>query len=70
MMPFEQQHPIVLHSCGCPCSAVIERDFIPKGIEQFGRSSQEKDLGYKSYLVLLIWEQLVLVVLVEKIKWE
>jgi hypothetical protein len=70
MMPFEQQHPIVLHSCGHPCLAVIEGDFIPKGVEQFGCSSQEKDLGYESYLVLLIWEQLVLVVPIEKIKWE
>lgn len=64
-MPFEPQHPIVLHPRGHPCLAMIEGDFIPKGAKQFSRSSQEKDLGYKNYLVLLIWEQSVLVVLVE-----
>jgi hypothetical protein len=35
---------------------VIERDFVPKGIEQFGCSSQDLDLEYKKYSVLLIWE--------------
>jgi hypothetical protein len=47
---------------------VIEGDFVPKGVEQFGRSSQDLDLEYNKYSILLFWEQLVLVVLVEKRK--
>jgi hypothetical protein len=42
-MPFEPQHPIVLHPWGCPCLVVIKGGFVPKGVEQFGRSSQVKD---------------------------
>jgi hypothetical protein len=45
---------------------MIEGDFVLKGVEQFGRWSQKKDFRYDNYLVLLIQEQLVLVVLVEK----
>jgi hypothetical protein len=45
---------------------VIKRDFVLKGIEQFGRSSQDLNLEYKKYLVLLFWKQMVLVVPVEK----
>jgi hypothetical protein len=45
---------------------VIERDFVLKGLEQFGCSSQDPNLEYKKYLVLLFQEQPVLVVSVEK----
>jgi hypothetical protein len=69
-MSFEPQHPTIFHPWGCPCSLVIEGDFVPKGIEQLDHSSQEKDLGYKRYSVLLVWEQPVLVVPVEKRKGE
>jgi len=65
-MPFEPQHPTILHPWGCPCSLMIERTLCPKGVEQFGHSSQEKDLGYERYLVLLVQEQPILVVLVKK----
>jgi hypothetical protein len=41
---------------------MIKGDFVSKDIEQFSHSSQENNLGYKKYLVLLIWEQLVLVI--------
>ncbi len=47
---------------------VIEGDFVPKGVEQFGHSSQDLDLEYNKYLVLLLQEQPILVVLVEKRK--
>jgi hypothetical protein len=47
-----------------------EGGFVPKGVEQFGCSSQMKDLEYEKYSVFLIWEQLVLVVVVEKRKGE
>jgi hypothetical protein len=33
------------------------KDFVPKGVEQFGCLSQDLILEYKKYLVLLIWEQ-------------
>jgi hypothetical protein len=49
---------------------MIEGDFVPKGIEQFSCSSQDLDLEYKKYSMLLFREQLVLVVLVEKKKGE
>jgi hypothetical protein len=49
---------------------MIEGDFVPKGIKQFGRSSQDLDFEYKKYSVLLIWEQPVLVVPIEKRKGE
>jgi hypothetical protein len=55
-LPFEPYYLVVFHPWGCPCSMVIEGDFIPKGVEQFSHSSQEKDLGYKRYSMLLIWE--------------
>jgi hypothetical protein len=64
--PFEPQHPTMLHPWDCSSSTVIERDFIPKGLEQFGCSSQDPNLEYKKYLVLLFREQPVLVVPVEK----
>jgi hypothetical protein len=58
-------------SWGCPFSTVmIEGDFVPKGTEQFGCSSQDLNLEYKKDSVLLIWEQPVLVVLIEKRKGE
>jgi hypothetical protein len=47
---------------------MIEGGFVPKGVEQFGWWSQKKDFRYDNYLVLLIWEELVLVALVEKRK--
>jgi hypothetical protein len=65
-MPFEPQNRTVFHPWGCACSIVIEGDFVPTGIKQFGHSSQEKDLGYEMYSVLLIWEQMTLVVPIEK----
>ncbi len=43
-MPFEPQHPTMLHLWGCLCSMVIEGDFVPKGIEQFSCSSQDPNL--------------------------
>jgi hypothetical protein len=49
---------------------MIEMDFIPKGVKWFDRSSQVLDFEYKKYSMLFIWEQLVLVVLVEKRKGE
>jgi len=49
---------------------MIEGDFVPKGVEQFGSSSQDLDLEYKKYLVLLIRKQLVLVVPIENRKGE
>jgi hypothetical protein len=69
-IPSKPQHPIVLHPWGCSCSIVIEGDFVHKGAEQFSHSPQGLDLEYKKYLVLLFWEQLILVVLVEKKKGE
>jgi len=53
-MPFEPQHPTILHPWGCPCSLMIKGTLHPKGVEQFGHSSQEKDFGYERYLVLLV----------------
>ncbi len=47
-MPSEPQDP-----WGCSCSIMIEGDFVPKGVKQFGRSSQDLDLEYKKYLVLV-----------------
>ncbi len=67
-MPFEPQHPTILHSWVCSCSTMIKGDFVPKGTEQFDCSSQDPNFEYKKYLVLFIWEQLVLVVLVENKK--
>jgi hypothetical protein len=49
---------------------VIEGDFVPKDAKQFDRSSQDPNLKYKKYSILLIREQLVLVVQVEKTKGE
>jgi hypothetical protein len=49
---------------------MIEGDFVPKGVEQFDHSSQEKDLEYNKYSVLLIREQPILLILVEKKKRE
>ncbi len=69
-MPSEPHYPISLHPRDCPCFVVIESDFVPKGIEQFSHSSQDLELEYKKYLVLLIQEQLVLVVPIEKRKGE
>lgn len=69
-MPSKPHYPTSLHPRDCPCFVVIESDFVPKGIEQFGHSSQDLDLEYKKYLVLLIQEQLVLVVSIEKRKGE
>jgi hypothetical protein len=69
-MPSEPHYPTSLHPRDYPCFAVIESDFVLKGIEQFGHSSQDLDLEYKKYLVLLIQEQLVLVILIEKRKGE
>jgi hypothetical protein len=48
---------------------VIEGDFVPKGVEQFDHSSQDPDLEYNNS-VLLLQEQPILVVLVEKRKGE
>jgi hypothetical protein len=45
-------------------------DFVPKGVEQFGRSLQAKDLEYEKYSMLLIQEKTILVVSVEKRKGE
>ncbi len=67
-MPLERQNRIALHPSGCACSIVIEGDFVPNGTKQFDHSSQEKDLGYKMYSMLLIWEQTTLVVPIEKKK--
>ncbi len=69
-MPSEPQHPNVMHPWGCLCSTLIEGDFVPKGVEQIGHSSQDLNLEYKKYLVLLLWEQLILVVPIEKKKGE
>ncbi len=44
---------------------MIEGDFIHKGV---GHSSQDQDLEYKKYLMLLFQEQLALVVPIEKRK--
>jgi hypothetical protein len=49
---------------------VIEGDFVPKGVQQFGHSSQDPNLEYKKYFVLLLWEQSISVILVEKRKGE
>ncbi len=68
-MPFDPQHPTILHPWGS-CLAVIKGDFVPKCVEQFNRSSQDIDLEYKKYLVLLIGKQSILVVLIEKKKGE
>jgi hypothetical protein len=43
----------MLHPWGPPCSIVIEGDFVPKGVEQFGHSSQDPNLEYEKYSVLL-----------------
>ncbi len=59
-----------MHPWGCPCSTVIHGDFVPKGVEQFGRSLQAKDLEYEKYSMLLIQEKTILVVSVEKRKGE
>jgi hypothetical protein len=67
-MPFELGNPTILHPWGCPCLVVIEGHFVPKSVEQFGYSSQDLDLEYKKYLMLLIQKQLILVVQVEKRK--
>jgi hypothetical protein len=32
-MPIEPQHPTIFQQHGCPCLAVIERDFVLKGVE-------------------------------------
>ncbi len=48
-MPSKPQHPTILDPWGCPCSMVIEKDFVPKGAEQFDRSSQDPNLEYKKY---------------------
>jgi hypothetical protein len=32
---------------------MIEGDFVPKGVKQFGHSSQDLNLEYKKYLVLV-----------------
>jgi hypothetical protein len=53
---FEPHQLIVLHPRGCPCSTVIEGDFVSKGVEQFDHSSKEKDLEYDKYSMLLIQE--------------
>jgi hypothetical protein len=59
-----------MHPRGCPCLVAIEGDFIPKGIKQFDCSSQDLDIEYKKYSVLLIQEQQVLVVHAKKRKGE
>ncbi len=46
--------PIFFDTIVAPCSAVIEGDFVFKGLEQSNHSSQEKDLEYDKYYVLLI----------------
>jgi len=38
----------------CPHLDVIKGDFVPKGTEQFGCSSQYLNIEYKKYLMLLI----------------
>jgi hypothetical protein len=45
-MSFEPQHPTMLYPWGCPCSTMIEGDFVPKGAKQFGHSSQDLDCEY------------------------
>jgi hypothetical protein len=49
---------------------VIRGDFVPKGVEQFGHSSQAKDLEYEKYIMLLIQEEPILAVSIEKKKGE
>jgi hypothetical protein len=49
---------------------MIKWDFVPKGFEQFDHSLQDPNLEYKKYSMLLFWEQLVLVVPIEKRKGE
>jgi hypothetical protein len=69
-MPLEPQNRIVFHPWGCACSIVIEGDFVANGTKQFDHSSQEKDLGYEMYSVLLIQEQTTMVVPIEKKRGE
>jgi len=69
-LPFEPQQPTVLHPWGCPRSMVIKGDFVRKGVKQFGHSSQDPNLEYKTYSMLLFQEQSVLVVPIEKRKGE
>jgi hypothetical protein len=69
-MSSKPQHPIFLHPWGCSCLAMIKGDFVPKGVEQFGRSSQDIDFEYKKYSVLLIGKRPIFMVLVEKRKGE
>jgi hypothetical protein len=49
---------------------MIKKDFVPKGVEQLDCSSQDIDLEYKKYSILLIGKQLILVVLILKRKGE
>ncbi len=69
-MIIEPQDPTILYPWGCPCLVLIQGDFVPKGVEQFGCSSQAKDLEYEKYSMLLIQEEPILVVLIEKRKGE
>jgi hypothetical protein len=69
-MPSEPQHPTVLHPWGCPRSMVIKGDFVRKGVEQFGHPSQDPNLEYKTYSMLLFQKQSILVVPIEKRKGE
>jgi hypothetical protein len=36
----------MLHPLGCPCSTMIEGDFVPKGAKQFDHSSQDPNREY------------------------
>ncbi len=48
----------------------IKGNFVPKGAKQFSHSSQDLDLEYNTYSVLLFQEQPVLVGPIEKKKGE
>jgi hypothetical protein len=65
-MSSKPQHPTVLHSWDCLCSMMIKGNFVPKGVKQFNHSSQDPDLEYNKYSMLLFLEQPVLVVPIEK----
>ncbi len=45
---------------------MIKGNFVPKGVKQFNHSSQDPDLEYNKYSMLLFLEQPVLVVPIEK----
>ncbi len=66
-MTCEPQHLIVLHPWACPCSMVIEGDFVCKGVNH---SLEDPDLEYKKYSMLLFQEQSILMVPIEKTKGE